>query len=340
MLRVIKVILLAIMILGFCYCDDVSAVVVDFEQLYRNQTRFIEFYDHEGNKYWITYFSGAGNFYVRVMKNNEPFWTNYCAEEGFNKAYFIVWKKYESGNYGVTMKYLHPTQVWKDAGDMKSVQGGSSDIVPVTPPEAEYLKNELRITIPAEDGRKTNKDYISIWYQYCLPSGPDSINITGGKYTRHESAKEWVKDGWYYGEVNVHQYLNMGENLITVTAIADGKTYSDSRIVYRTGFIDEDGDGWDDNTGEGWWPTPDESDWGGVPQPPGEDANIFDYIKYLSDSLIYAMNQMLVMLRSFMGGLAQLGQVLRSFFSFMPTQFSAIILLGLIMAVILRVVGR
>ena len=52
------------------------------------------------------------------------------------------------------------------------------------------------------------------------------------------------------------------------------------------------------------------------------------------------MNQMLVMLRTFMGGLAQLGQVFRSFFSFMPPQFSAIIILGLIMAVILRVIGR
>ena len=123
----------------------------------------------------------------KSYENDEPYWTNRTIEEAFGKAYFYVWGR---GDYGwrVTMMYYHYENGWLNAGDLWHIEE-SSDIVQVTPPEEEYVKNKLRIIIPAQDGRKTNKDYISIWYQYCLPSEPDSVNITGGKYTVQESAK-------------------------------------------------------------------------------------------------------------------------------------------------------
>lgn len=333
-----------LLILIFLFSSTSLASALTPEEAYYEGAKFTSFISASGIEYRIKYYTRLkdNQMFVSLREHPDNMYDYPIDPSGYGKAYFYITGYDAKDNvYTVGHRYWHST-FWYTSGVRWASISADAIITPVVPTEDEFYKDSLRIIIPAEDGRKTNRDYISLWYQYAIPITESNINvtITGGTYTKPESNKQWEKDGYLYCEANVHVGLALGENDITVILTTDSRTLSDSRLVIRSGFVDEDGDGWDDNTGEGWWPSPDESDWGGVPQPPGEDATIFDYIKYLSDSLVYSMNQMLVMLRSFMGGLAQLGQLFRSFFSFMPPQFSAIILLGLVMAVILRVVGR
>jgi hypothetical protein len=357
-LRVVSYILgfIIVLVIGFVYCRPAVADVVtyDVDDLYYNETKFTRFVDQNGDDWRIVYATNieTGKLHVMLYKNGEQFlnWNFETGSGGYNKSYFYVSEiVVEDGVRKGTVSWRVWKEIpknWESYSVNKIVDGAVGEMY--FPPSEEqiyedFIKGKLIIYIPAADPYRTNKNYVSVWFNYALPHNEGEIpllSFTGGNWVK-ESGKTWVKDGYIYGEFNYHVGVELGESLLSVSANYGGKVYSDSLTVIRTGFIDEDGDGWDDNTGEGWWPSPDESDWGeGVPQPPGEDATIFDYIKYLSDSLVYSMNQMLVMLRSFMGGLAQLGEVFRSFFSFMPPQFSAIILLGLIMAVILRVVSR
>lgn len=358
---------LLIMVCFFCFIlvGDCQALTV--EEAANGGYRFTsfeidfptghQFESYEGH-YYITTFTelSTNRHFVGVRKSGEEgFVSNYTNWIKDNESAWLEFR-YNPLNdkYGWRMIYLHAdhtkspvTYSWTHNAYFQVPADAVINGIYHDPENTDnYINDYLKIYLPVAQEVVTNKDYHSIWFRYAIPT-PDegssaiSFNVSGGTHTTWESHKKFEKDGYTYGDVNIHQGLEMGTNEITVTASANGKTYSDSRMITRKGFVDEDGDGYDDNTGEGWWPNPDESDWGdGVPQPPGEDGTIFDYIKYLSDSLIYSMNQMLVMLRSFMGGLAQLGEVFRSFFSFMPPQFSAIILLGLIMAVILRVVSR
>lgn len=359
-LRVVScyIVVIIMLVIGFVCCRPAMADVVTYDvmDLYYNGTKFTLYIDEFGDNWRIAYATNVetGELHVMLLKNGEQFlnWNFPCGSTGYNKSYFYVkeivvedgvrkgkvaWrmlKKYSPDKYG-----------WEEYTTPKILDGVEGEMYfPPTDEQTyeDFIKGKLIIYIPAEDPYRTIKNYVSVWFNYALPyveGETPSLSFNGGNWVK-QYGKTWVKDGYIYGQFNYHVEIELGESVVSVSANYNGKVYSDSLTVIRTGFVDEDGDGWDDNTGEYWWPSPDEADWGGVPQPPGEDATIFDYIKYLSDSLIYAMNQMLVMLRSFMGGLAQLGQVFRSFFSFMPPQFSAIILLGLVMAVILRVVSR
>jgi hypothetical protein len=341
-----------LLVFGFVCCRPVIADVVNYDvwELYSSGAKFTQFVSETGNDYRIVYVTNVetGKLHVQLLKDGEvAYGYNYeCGSNGLNKSYFYIDSVLVEG--GIT-KGLVKFRIWTGSawasGQLAKIVDGAEGQITFPPTEEQiyedFIKGKLIIFIPAADPHLTNKNYVSVWFNYALPhieGETPLLSFTGGNWVK-QSSKTWVKDGYLYGECNYHVAVEMGESLLRVSADY-GEVYSDTLTVIRTGFVDEDGDGWDDNTGEGWWPSPDEADWGGVPQPPGEDATIFDYIKYLSDSLIYSMNQMLVMLRSFMGGLAQLGQVFRSFFSFMPPQFSAIILLGLIMAVILRVVSR
>jgi hypothetical protein len=342
-----------VLVFGFVCCRPAIAVdyTYDVYDLYERQQKFTQFVDENGDDFRIVYVTNVetGKLHVQVIKNGQVFiGKDYeCGSSGYKKSYFDVVNIIEEHGEikGIVRDVIWRNNQWVYGGGMTKIVHGVEGEITFPPTEEQqyedFVKGKLIIFIPAADPYKTNKNYVSVWFNYALPHIEGEIPVlsfTGGNWVK-QSGKTWVKDGYIYGEYNYHVGVELGENLLSVSANYDG-VYSDTLTVIRTGFVDEDGDGFDDNTGEGWWPSPDEADWGGVPQPPGEDATIFDYIKYLSDSLVYSMNQMLVMLRSFMGGLAQLGQVFRSFFSFMPPQFSAIILLGLVMAVILRVVSR
>jgi len=341
-----------LLVFGFVCCPPAFADVGQYDvwQLYYSGEKFTQFINQNGDDFRIVYVTNTetGKLHVQVLKNGVIHaGTNHeITSEAYNKSYFYVFEVIQSGGvvYGKVKERLWTGTHWNESYLTTIVHcyEGSMTFPPTEEEKYEdFIKGKLIIFIPAADPYKTNKNYASVWFNYALPhieGQTPALSFTGGNWVK-ESGKTWVKDGYIYGEFNYHVGVEMGENLLSVSANYGG-VYSDTLTVIRTGFVDEDGDGYDDNTGEGWWPSPDEESWGGVPQPPGEDATIFDYIKYLSDSLVYSMNQMLVMLRSFMGGLSQLGVVFRSFFSFMPPQFSAIILLGLIMAVILRVVSR
>lgn len=344
-----------LLVFGFVYCPPAYADVgqYDVRELYNSGDKFTQFVNTDGDDFRIVYVTSVetGELHVQVLKNGDVT-LNYnfpCGSVGFNKSYFYVDSVfYDQGKlYGRVFMRLHQNGTWWNLVNLTIITDGYEGQITYPPTEEQtykdFIKGKLIIYLPVADPYTTNKNYASVWFNYALPhidGEIPSLSFTGGNWSK-ESGKTWVKDGYIYGKFNYEVFVDMGENYLSVSADYDDEVYSDTRTVIRTGFIDEDGDGYDDNTGEGWWPSPGETDMGdGVPQPPGEDATIFDYIKYLSDSLVYSMNQMLVMLRSFMGGLAQLGEVFRGFFSFMPPQFSAIILLGLIMAVILRVVSR
>lgn len=354
-LRVVScyIVVIIMLVIGFVYCRPAMADVVTYDvmELYKNETKFTQFISENGTDFRIVYVTNVetGKLHVQLLANGEiAYGFDFeIGSEGYNKAaYFYVSDIEYEPLKGIVELRIWNGVTWILDSIGKIVDGAVGEITFPPTEEQQYedfVKGKLIIYIPAADPYKTNKNYVSVWFNYALPHIEGEIpelSFSGGNWVKQYS-KTWVKDGYIYGEFNYHVGVEMGESIISVSANYGGKVYSDSLNVIRTGFVDEDGDGFDDNTGEGWWPSPDESDWGdGVPQPPGEGATIFDYVKYLSDSLIYAMNQMLVMLRSFMGGLAQLGQIIRSFFSFMPPQFSAIIILGLVMAVILRVVSR
>ena len=242
------------------------------------------------------------------------------------------------------------TQKWAILMNLKTDQNPIYVIPPTEEQQyEEFMKGKVIITIPAYDGFKDTTPVQVIAFNYGVPlptSGSPadiSISIVGGVSGTGEviSHSGYIKDGYYYGHARVTRELNPGLNTIIVKVTSDDVTYSASRVIERViGQVDEDGDGIDDRTGLPIWPEyPDYGD-SNAPQPPEEGATILDYIKYLTDSFMYAMNQLVTMIKGFMRGLSQITQVFSQFFSFMPTQFSAVIILGLIMAVILRVLGR
>ena len=299
----------------------------------------------------------AEKWVVQIMVNGVPK-TGY----GYPAYPFIIYG--EQGywyqvdyNESQGMLYLHRCYIARSGETFtkNSEAWAPLEEVPVEDIEApptdyeELIKGKVVITIPAYDGFKDTTPVQVIAFNYGVPlpssGSPDdiTIKIEGGVSGTGQVIGQsgYVKDGYYYGYGKVTRELNPGVNTIIVKVTSNGVTYSASRVIERLiGQVDEDGDGIDDRTGLPIWPEyPDTGD-DNAPQPPAEGATIFDYIKYLTDSVMYAMNQLVLMLKGFMGGLAQLTQVLSQFFTFMPTQFSAIIILGLIMAVILRVVGR
>ena len=300
-LRVVKCLLgiISMLVFGYVFCCPALADVVTYDvyDLYSSQQKFTKFVDKNGDEWRIVYATKTetGKLHVKLFQNGEQFlnWDWECGSDGYNKAYFYVREiEQVDGNLeGRVFWRYWSIYGWNEQSVGRIVDGAEGQII-YPPPEEQiyedFIKGKLVIFIPAADPYKTNKNYASVWFNYALPhieGQTPALSFTGGNWVK-ESGKTWVKDGYIYGEFNYHVGVELGENLLSVSANY-GDVYSDTLTVIRTGFVDEDGDGYDDNTGEGWWPRPDESDWGdGVPQPPGEDATIFDYIKYLSDSLV------------------------------------------------------
>ncbi len=360
-LRVVSccIIVIIMLVIGFVCCD--YAYAYDIWELYEREARFTSYIDENGDSRRIIYATNTktGRLHLQILVNGE-YDSRYDWEvgvENYNKSYFYIENKPFVDKNGILkarvtfMRYggNHPGK-YADRYIVNGNTVGGLTFPPTGYDEIEeFLKGKVIITIPAYDGFKDTMPVQVIWFNYGVPlpsSGNPadiSISIEGGVSGSGEviSQSGYISDGYYYGHVKVTRELNTGVNTIIVKVKSNDVTYTASRVIERLiGVIDEDGDGYDDRTGLPIWQEyPDIGD-DYAPQPPGSEATIIDYIKYLVDSVQYAMSQLVAMLKGFMGGLAQLTQIFTEFFSFMPTQFSGIIILGLIMAVILRVVGR
>ncbi len=355
-LRVISCCLVVTMlIVGFVCCHHAMADVVTYDvmELYKNETKFTQFIDENGKDLRIVYVNNVqtGKLHVQLLVDGEiSFGYDFeVGSEWYNKSYFYV-SSIESGPLrGRVELRMWNGVTWIKSSVARIRDGEEGEITILSAETEEFIKGKVIITIPAFDGFKDTTPVQSISFIYGVPlptsGSPDdiSISIEGGVSGSGEviSHSGYIRDGYYFGHAKVIRELNPGVNMIIVKVTSNGVTYSAKREIERImGQVDEDGDGIDDRTGLPIWPEyPDYGD-SNTPQPPEEGATIIDYIKYLTDSVLYAMKHLVTMLKGFMGGLAQLTQVFSQFFAFMPAQFSAIIILGLIMAVILRVLGR
>jgi hypothetical protein len=222
----------------------------------------------------------------------------------------------------------------------------------VTPTEKELMRGRVQITLPMYDGYQDTTPVQAIWFNYGVPvptSGEVEIQVTGGIAGTGETLLADVQegnDGYTYGWYRITRELEVGENTVTITVSSNGQSYSASRVIIRLqGQVDEDGDGIDDRTGFPVWPD-DPNNLGGVgsidgpPPLPGENATIFDYIKWFADSVLYSMGLLVTTIKGFMGGLGQISRMFGEIFVWIPRELIAIMILGLCMTVILRVVGR
>ena len=216
----------------------------------------------------------------------------------------------------------------------------------------EHMKGKVMITIPNRDyfSDTTSIQVIGFSYGVPMPSSGKasdiSIKVEGGITGTGEviSHTGYVKDGYYYGNCRVTRELEIGNNTIVVKVTSGGLTYSATRIITRLqGQVDEDGDGIDDRTGLPIWPDY-PNNWDGAtdgpPLLPGENATIFDYIKWFADSILYSMGLLVTTIKGFMGGLGQISRMFGEIFVWIPKELIAIMILGVCMTVVLRVVGR
>ena len=309
-------------------------------------------------KYWIQ----NGNNYVSIVSSSVPDYDHYPTQiesSGVGTGYFSIYKIIQdSSNRYIARLYAY---IWTGTEWLRlpndwimyvndTTVFGEETVPdfpdPINPGEILYDGN-LVITSPPYDGYEVTSDRIEIRYGYGVPCSvpkPGKADITGvgvsplshtGTSSRYDS-----ETNMQYNYFKAVVQLEPGYNTITIELNHDGEVYVDSRTVQRLiGVIDEDGDGIDDRTGlpvEG-----DESELSieGAPILP-DNATILDYVKYAVDSIIYVFSQIGLALKGLIGGIGDIGKILTGFFSFMPQPFTGIIILGLLIAIILRIFGR
>lgn len=181
------------------------------------------------------------------------------------------------------------------------------------------------------------------------------VNIKGQSYssfkTRNvkfdDDSKTAAKRGWYKvsGEVvitNLDEFsmtdgnfkIDIGSNVITgvysnvLQRSYTREWYSASSSAIYKGFVDNDGDGLDDNTGTHIGEDGDGGNPDGFPQEPN-NGSILDYLKYYGEILIWIVNIPVNLLKDLVGFLtstfnsvstsfSEMGTFFSSFFSFLP----------------------
>ena len=323
-------------------------------ELYNNHSKFTTFTDIWGQVNTMTYATNTetGKFYLIIKKDNVIDSQFEITEQGMNTGYFYV-LAVESTSVVVSYRYYSGVGGfgWQDGGRWsrmpKDVQ------VPIIFPSGTYndpttyMNGNLMITTPGYDGYKTTRDTLEIRYGYGIKPGipkPGKPEISGVEVVplSHTGTSTYYNSelDMQYSYFKATVKLTPGINNILVSIDYKGETYSDTRIVeYLVGFVDEDGDGYDDTTGESLngdvsGLTPD-----GAPILP-ENATIFDYVKYAVDSIIYVFSQVGLAIKGMVSSVGDIGKILTSFFSFMPQPFTGIIVIGLLISIILRIFGR
>jgi len=359
-MRIFSVFFLSL-VLVFAFCSCTFAIDADDIQVGTKFTRLVftngdgdledfrirAYTDLEQPEYVFLNFERYVN---GVLVRQELLWT---LPEYYYSAHFKIVSYFDQSKlYHVGVQIINPDgepSPYLAFANIKLVGAGIVEWEDFANPSPSLPTGTVLITLPVYDGYVSSDDLESVSFTYKVPlpaSGDENdINyrVSGGiSGTFQVIADHRVVSGNNVnGKVSGVYRFSEGDNVmkVVVTSPGEGSWFAERLITVVRGYVDEDGDGYDDRTGKPIFPPyPDTGD--GPPQPPGPDATIFDYIKYLVDSVLYSMSQLVIMLRGFMSGLTQFTQILSQFFSFMPAQFTGIIFLGLIMAVILRVVGR
>lgn len=136
--------------------------------------------------------------------------------------------------------------------------------------------------------------------------------------------------------------------------IRERKEYNLSFQIFRYEFIDEDGDGIDDNTGEtGNWhydnDVPGYSDGQNPPDPGNYDPGILGQIRYLIDTIGYwimtpfrllseGLTYVLEQVNSVLGWASNFSIMIGSLFSFLPTQIVSLISLSFVAIIVITLI--
>jgi hypothetical protein len=317
------------------------------QELYEKEIHFVAFIDVNGDFLDIDYVQSETNpelWFLQVRKNGVTHLQYMIQYSGVDTGYFYVYK-YEGGYFKVALKYWDG-QSWIVHENFASIAGGVVQVgLPPMEEEGErdYLKDRIVINWPPYDGYMFSTAQQSIQYQFGFIGDDaselsfiiDGVNVwTAGKRDFK------VIDGYIYGTCKDTISLNKGVNEITVY-VTDGtkSLYANRMVILKQGIRDEDGDGLDDDTGEPIVPGgPDYGD--GPPPLPGENATIFDYIKWFADSVIYSLGLLVTTIKSFMSGIGQVTRMFAEMFKWLPSELIAIMILGICMTIILRILGR
>ena len=366
------ILLLTVLMVLFITPSALSLTLEQAQEMVHDKTPFTSFQDNKsaadgGSATWTwNYYTDiqTEKMYSEVRKNGSQYsnWKYEIQQSGYNTGYFYLLSIINiSGTYYAYVGHtVWNGSQWKtmDAVGNYSIRlsgtPGGVDLVPSLPGDpSEYLNGSLIITEPPYDGYKVSKSKYWLQYRYGVPldpgGAPTGANITGagvvaGTHEVHswyvdEQGTEEAADDMVYKYYRVQLDLAPGINTITATLDYNGGQYSDTATIeYVTGIVDENGDGIDDRTG---LPVSDVSELtpDGAPVLP-DNATIFDYVKFAVDSIIYVFTQLGLAIKGLIGGIGDVGKILTGFFSFMPQPFSGIIVIGMLIAIILRIFGR
>jgi len=349
--RLLLVCFVVFVMIGCMACNTYAAQYTAAE-LFEKQIRFVAFTAANGNFIDFDYveddlYPDDDIWYLQVRINGEPqssFKYLLHSSTGVNTGYFYVYD-YEAGLYGVALRFWNGEK-WIEYKNFASIAGGVVQVgLPPMEEEGErdYLKDRIVINWPPYDGYMFSTAQQSIQYQFGF-IGDDaselSFIIDGVNVWAAGKRDFKVIDGYIYGTCNDTISLNKGVNEITVY-VTDGtkSLYANRMVILKQGIRDEDGDGLDDDTGEPI--VPGGPDYGDGPSPlPGENATIFDYIKWFADSVIYSLGLLVTTIKSFMSGIGQVTRMFAEMFKWLPSELIAIMILGICMTIILRVLGR
>lgn len=327
--------------------SETDAATYSAQEMYEKQIHFIACTDTNGDFFEISYSEIDDEILFQILKNGVQWRHMPVLETGLNTGYFHIVSKNSDGTYNVAGEFWTGT-MWHTLGLLFALPAGENAVglPPMEDPsEQEILQGKLIIWWPPYDGYRFSTSVQSVQYQFGIQgtdSSQVSISITGADSKQVLSRDIRVIDGWIYGTCKDEIQLNVGQNNITVTATAGNNSVSATRIVeVLAGQVDEDGDGLDDRTGMPIWPD-DPINWGddGPPPLPGENATIFDYIKWFADSVIYSLMLLVTTIKSFMSGIGQVTRMFAEMFKWLPSELIAIMILGICMTIILRVLGR
>ena len=350
-----KVTVLFFVLFLFSFISPVYSTEYNVEDLYREQIKFTSVVcddvnngSYGGKLFEIKYVTNVntGKLHFQIHVDNVLYGGKdfEVAASGYNTGYFYV-SSIRPDGYGA-VKYRH----WDGFQwiEYQNVIFTIADVSTVGLPPTEdagnysFLQGAIQITEPPYDYFYTDKNNLYIWYRYGLDEDtPGNFPfILGVNHDDNTLLSTYSADGYKYYFYRCRVHLDEGENTVSVNVNDGSKTISAERIIVRTiGIIDEDGDGIDDLTGLPIGGDLSELTPEGAPVLP-ENATIFDYVKYGIDSIIYVFAQFGLAIKGLVGGIGDVGKILTGFFSFMPQPFTGIIIIGMLIAIILRIFGR